>query len=105
MHDNCCGYGRETGGALDGRWHRRFPTQLLEAASSAAILVAELVAKPHLPFPGALFLTAAVAYAAGRLGLQLLHADAAIFGASTRVNLAFSVVLIVIAGGTLIVRW
>lgn len=109
---NSCCYGRETGGALglwlpdhDGHWHRRFPTQLLEAALSVAILVAELVTKPHLPFSGALFLTAAVAYAAGRLGLQLLRANAAIFGASTRVNLTFSAVLIVLAGGTLIARW
>jgi phosphatidylglycerol:prolipoprotein diacylglycerol transferase len=111
MMNGCC-YGRETGGSFGlwlpdhhGQWQRRFPTQLLEAALSTVILVAELIAKPHLPLHGALFLTAAVAYAAGRLGLQLLRANTRILGASTQVNLAFSAVLIVIAGGTLVMRW
>ena len=66
--NGCCA-GRETDGPLGvylpdqadqaGRWLRRYPVQLPEAGWSALILAGELAARPHLPAPGALFLSAA----------------------------------------------
>jgi phosphatidylglycerol:prolipoprotein diacylglycerol transferase len=53
-----------------GEWRRRVPTQLLEGAFAAALLVLALVAGPRLPFDGALFLLAAGGYASGRLALE-----------------------------------
>jgi phosphatidylglycerol:prolipoprotein diacylglycerol transferase len=102
----CCA-GRETNGPFGiwlpnhrGDWKRRYPTQLFEAACSAAILgVGIWIYTPYDP-PGVLFLGAAAAYGAGRLGLELLRADAASTALPTRINLAFSVVLVV---GSLVV--
>jgi phosphatidylglycerol:prolipoprotein diacylglycerol transferase len=48
----------------------RIPTQVLEAGWAALLLVAATVVWRRLPFPGALFLGAAAAYAAGRLALE-----------------------------------
>ena len=109
LMNGCC-YGRETGGPFGmwlpdhaGRWRRRVPTQLLESAWSGLILAAELAARPHLP-AGGLFLTAAIAYGVGRIVLQLLRGDAAEGGSSTRVNVAFSGLLILLAAATLASR-
>jgi len=110
LMNGCC-HGRETDGPLGfflpnraGQWRRRFPTQVMESALSAMILGGALIARPHLPVPGTLFLSGAVAYGVGRLGLQQLRADAVVNGPSTRLNRLFSVVLVVVAGGTLIAR-
>ena len=97
----CCA-GRETHGPFGmwlpdhvGEWNRRYPTQLLEAGWSAAILgVGTWIYTPSEP-PGALFLGAAAAYGFGRLGLELLRADAASIALPTRINLAFSGLLVV----------
>jgi prolipoprotein diacylglyceryltransferase len=97
----CCA-GRETHGPLGiwlpnhrGEWKRRYPTQLFEAAWSAAILGVGIWAYAPSDPPGVLFLGAAAAYGAGRLGLELLRADAASTALPTRINLVFSAVLVV----------
>ncbi|WP_158243963.1 prolipoprotein diacylglyceryl transferase [Mycobacterium sp. 4858] len=102
--NGCCS-GRETRGPLGvwlpdqlGEWKRRYPTQLFEAAWSAVILgVGVCLHAPSDP-PGLLFLGSAAAYGIGRLGLELLRADASGAALPTRMNLGFSVVLAVISG-------
>lgn len=53
-----------------GVWARRLPTQMLEAVWAAALLFFAVVARKSMPFPGALFLLVASAYACGRLWLE-----------------------------------
>lgn len=99
LMNGCCS-GRETHGPLGvwlpdhrGEWKRRYPTQLLEAGWAAAILgVGVLLRAPSDP-PGLLFLGSAAAYGIGRLGLELLRADAVTIALPTRMNLAFSAML------------
>jgi phosphatidylglycerol:prolipoprotein diacylglycerol transferase len=80
-----------------GEWKRRFPTQLFEAVWSAIILgVGVSINGPSDP-PGLLFLGSAAAYGMGRLGLELLRADAARTALPTRMNLAFSAMLVVVS--------
>ena len=50
-----------------GVWEKRIPTQLMEAAWAALLVVAALVARRSSPFPGAVFLFVCLGYAAGRL--------------------------------------
>ena len=50
-----------------GVWKKRIPTQLMEAAWAALLVVAALVARRSSPFPGAVFLLVCLGYAAGRL--------------------------------------
>jgi len=109
MHGCCCG--RETGGRLGmwlpnfaGQWRRRYPTQLIEAGCGVLILVVELWNRDRLPFSGALFLSATAAYAACRSVLELTRAEASSFEWQTRLNMAFSALLVVIAGGSFLVR-
>lgn len=52
---------------------KRVPTQLLEAAWAAVILVGAMVVWRRLPFPGALFLAVTASYASGRLILESLR--------------------------------
>ncbi|MEV8434926.1 prolipoprotein diacylglyceryl transferase family protein [Streptomyces chartreusis] len=112
LMSSCCA-GRETQGFLGiwlpdhvGRWRRRYPTQLLEAAWSAAILVAELcVFSAPVPVAGGLFLSAAAAYGAGRTGLEMLREDASTRAIHTRMNLGFSAILVLTAAIILAVRW
>jgi phosphatidylglycerol---prolipoprotein diacylglyceryl transferase len=103
LMNGCCA-GRVAGWPLGlwlpnhaGEWRRRYPTQLLEAGWSGVVLAAEMAAQPYLPFPGALFLSAAAAYAASRLVLEPLRENAAKGSRSTRMNLAFSAVLFILA--------
>ncbi len=101
--NGCCS-GRETQGPLGmwlpdyhGQWKRRYPTQLFEAGWSAIILgIGVWLYEPSGP-PGLLFLGSAAAYGIGRLGLELLRADAAITALPTRMNLAFSATLTVVS--------
>ena len=103
LMNGCCS-GRETHGPFGlwlpddrGEWKRRYPTQLFEAGWSAAILgVAVSLHRPSDP-PGLLFLGAAAAYGIGRIGFELLRADAASTALPTRINVAFSVVLAVVS--------
>lgn len=53
-----------------GVWDRRIPTQILEAALSAVLLVCGTAVWRWLPFPGALSLLIAAGYGAGRLLLE-----------------------------------
>jgi phosphatidylglycerol:prolipoprotein diacylglycerol transferase len=100
----CCS-GRPTGGPLGvrlpdhtGTWRRRYPTQLLEAAWSVAILaVGVALYSPSSP-AGTLFLGAACVYGFGRSGLELLRDNAAITSGATRINLGFSLLLAVGTG-------
>ena len=106
----CCA-GRETQGPFGiwlpdhfGEWKRRYPTQLFEAGWSATILgVGAWLYAPSDP-AGLLFLGSAAAYGFGRLGLELLRADAARTSPSTRINLVFSAMLAVGSFGALLLK-
>ena len=77
----CCG-GRPTARRVGlvlpdaaGLWCRRYPTQLMEAGYGAVMLAGALTWSGVAPFAGALALTVAGAYAAGRFLLAYLRAD------------------------------
>jgi len=53
-----------------GIWRRRVPSQLLEAAWAALLLLAAVVLRSRVTTPGMLFLLMAAAYACGRLGME-----------------------------------
>ncbi|WP_118914572.1 prolipoprotein diacylglyceryl transferase family protein [Mycobacterium shigaense] len=103
LMNGCCS-GRATSGPLGiwlpddrGEWKRRYPAPLFEAAWSALILdVGVALHRPSDP-AGLLFLGSAAAYGLGRLGLELLRADATRTGRPTRMNLAFSAVLALVS--------
>ncbi len=95
----CCS-GRETHGPFGlwlpddrGQWKRRYPTQLFESAWAATILIVGLSLYEPSGRPGLLFLGSAAAYGIGRLGMELLRADAAGTPLPTRINVAFSAML------------
>ena len=74
--NGCCG-GRPTNGRFslylpDHRsvWHRRIPTQLLEAGLAGLILIAAVSFWNHRPFHGSVFLASLLAYSLGRFALQ-----------------------------------
>ena len=87
-----------------GVWSRRVPTQLLEATLAAIILSACIAIWSSAPFPGALFLFAAGAYATGRLVLESVRERPP---ASRRVSLqhAISLLIAVVSFTVLTVRW
>jgi len=100
LANGCC-TGRPTGGPLgvwlpdvEGDWRRRYPTPLLEAAWAALVLVWALVARPGLPFAGALFAGVVALYGVGRLVLEPTRESAA-RPRALRANLAFSAALVV----------
>jgi phosphatidylglycerol---prolipoprotein diacylglyceryl transferase len=102
LMNGCCS-GRETNGPFGvwlpdnrGEWKRRYPTQLFEAALSASILGVGLLLYRPSDHPGLLFLGSAAAYGIGRLGLELLRADAARTARATRLNVAFSAMLVAV---------
>jgi phosphatidylglycerol:prolipoprotein diacylglycerol transferase len=101
LMNGCCS-GRETDGPFGlwlpddrGEWKRRYPTQLFEAGWSATILIFAISLHGPSDRPGLLFLGAAAAYGVGRLGLELLRAEAAGTPLPTRINVAFSAMLTV----------
>jgi phosphatidylglycerol:prolipoprotein diacylglycerol transferase len=110
LMNGCCS-GRETLGPFGlwlpdhrGEWKRRYPTQLFEAGWSAAILSIGLsLHTPSTP-PALLFLGSAAAYGIGRLGLELLRADAASTALPTRINMAFSGMLAMVSLATLVLK-
>jgi len=72
----CCS-GRPSAGpfTLDlpdhrGVWRRRIPAQLLEAGWALVVLIVAVGLWKHVPFQGALFLSAVAAYGIGRCALQ-----------------------------------
>jgi phosphatidylglycerol---prolipoprotein diacylglyceryl transferase len=103
LMNGCCS-GRETQGPFGlwlpddrGEWKRRYPSQLFEAAWSAIILGVGLSLYAPSGHPGLLFLGSAAAYGIGRLGLELLRADASSTALPTRINVAFSAMLALIS--------
>ena len=79
LASGCCA-GRPTRSRLGlalrnetGRRARRVPAPLLEIALAGLLLVALLLVRERLPFPGAGFLLALCGYAAGRLPLEGLR--------------------------------
>ena len=103
LMNGCCS-GRETHGPFGmwlpddrGEWKRRYPSQLFEAAWSATILIVGVLLYQPSGHPGLLFLGSAAAYGIGRLGLELLRAEAASTALPTRINLAFSGMLAVVS--------
>ncbi len=103
LMNGCCS-GRETHGPFGvwlpddhGEWKRRYPTQLFEAGWSATILAVGVWFYAPSERPGLLFLGAAAAYGIGRVGLELLRADAASTALPTRINVAFSAMLAVVS--------
>ncbi len=87
-----------------GVWERRAPTQLLEALLALLLLAGAVLAWRHRPFPGAVFLGAAGAYAVGRLGLESLRERPA---ESRRLTIhhVLSLVLIATCGTVLVHGW
>jgi prolipoprotein diacylglyceryl transferase len=107
---NGCCVGRATNGPLgvwlpdrSGQWKRRYPTQVLEALWTAAILATLLLIRDRLG-TGELFLAGAIGYGAGRIGLERLRESAANRELSTRINVATSVAIVVLAAGLIIFR-
>jgi prolipoprotein diacylglyceryltransferase len=85
--NGCCG-GKPTTGPvalylpnLQGVWCRRVPTQLLEAAWAALILLGLLGLWNRFPFDGGLFLYTVTAYALGRFWLEATRDDVETMGA------------------------
>lgn len=108
--NGCCS-GRETQGPFGlwlpderGEWKRRYPTQLFEAGWSATILGVGVWLYEPSARPGLLFLGSAAAYGTGRLGLELLRADAASTALPTRLNVAFSAVLAAVSLGAFVLK-
>lgn len=108
---NGCCCGRETGGWFGvrlpntrGIWQRRVPTQALEAACAAGLLMVAMVMWRRTPFPGALFLLIMLSYASARLLLELAreHGNR---GRQFRVAYALSVIFVVTSISVLAVNW
>jgi phosphatidylglycerol:prolipoprotein diacylglycerol transferase len=110
LMSGCCS-GRETHGPFGlwlpdyrGEWKRRYPTQLFEAGWSAMILGIGVWLYEPSDRPGLLFLGSAAAYGIGRLGLELLRADAASTALPTRINVAFSAMLTVVSVAAFVLK-
>lgn len=86
-----------------GVWKRRIPTQILEAAWAAILLVSSMLIWPRLPFDGALFLFVVAGYAAGRLLLESAR-DEATSGKGFTVHHAISLLLVAMAAGAIVTR-
>jgi phosphatidylglycerol:prolipoprotein diacylglycerol transferase len=87
-----------------GVWERRIPSQCLESAWAAVLLVSAILLRQRMPFPGALFLSVCCVYPAGRLILETFREPE---GGSSRFTMyhAISVVIMVLALVTLSVKW
>ncbi len=108
---NGCCCGRPTSGWFGirlpnpgGIWERRIPTQALEAACAAVLLIVATVMWARPPFPGALFLLITLSYASARLALELAreHPNR---GRQFRVAYALSVVFVLTSISVLAVNW
>lgn len=86
-----------------GVWARRLPTQCLEAAWGAMLLLGALLVWRRMPFPGALFLTIAGGYASGRLALESTREEA--MARRFTVHHTISVLILIIALSLLTARW
>lgn len=77
MNGCCSGRASRTWGMYlpnhAGVREKRVPTQLLEAAWAAILLVFAIAVRSSAPFPGALFLMICLGYAAGRLAMEFFR--------------------------------
>jgi phosphatidylglycerol:prolipoprotein diacylglycerol transferase len=87
-----------------GVWGRRIPTQCLEAAWAAVLLLSGIVVWPRLPLPGALFLLVALGYASGRFGMEFLREREPEAGRFT-LSHVISLVTVVLSISTLTIYW
>ncbi len=108
--NGCCG-GRPTSGWFgislpntNGVWQRRIPTQALEAASAAVLLIVATGIWGRPPFPGALFLLITLSYASVRLALELAR-DHLNRGRQFRVAYCLSVVFVLTSISVLAANW
>jgi phosphatidylglycerol---prolipoprotein diacylglyceryl transferase len=108
--NGCCA-GRATEGRLalylpdhQGIWQRRIPTQLLEAAWTAILLVGAVTLWQQMPFRGALFLYALAGYGIGRFLLEFTRERQDRVG-KIKLYHAISAVLIVLSLTTFFVVW
>jgi prolipoprotein diacylglyceryltransferase len=87
-----------------GVWDRRVPTQFLEAAWAAMLLVFAIAVRHSLPFPGALFLLVAAGYASGRLVFESTREPEP---RARRITIghAISAITVVLSCATLVARW
>jgi prolipoprotein diacylglyceryltransferase len=88
----------------EGIWTRRIPTQCLEAALAAALLVAAGANWHRLPFPGALFAFVVAGYGGGRLILEGTR-EQRVGGRRFTVHHAISLAMVVVSVTVLAVRW
>jgi phosphatidylglycerol---prolipoprotein diacylglyceryl transferase len=109
MHGCCAGRSSQCWLAIRlpdhlGVRQKRIPTQLLEAAWAAVLLLCAVAAWRRLPFPGALFLTVTAAYASGRLVMESLREQER---AARKFNVfhGFSLALVVLSLAMLAARW
>ena len=108
--NGCCS-GRPTQGWFGirlcdthGVWQKRVPTQALEAACAAGLLIVAMVVWRRMPFPGALFLLIILSYSSIRLLLELAreHGNRR---RQFRIAYAFSVVFVVASISALALNW
>lgn len=87
-----------------GVWEKRVPTQVLEAALAAVLLVCAVAVRRSVPFHGALFLLAALGYASGRLLLEFARERQQ---KASRFSIAhvISLVLALLSISTLTIYW
>jgi phosphatidylglycerol:prolipoprotein diacylglycerol transferase len=88
-----------------GIWDRRIPTQCLETACAAFLLVVALIAKTLTLFPGALFLIVVAGYAGGRLVLESTREAAASGASRFTIHHGISIGMIVLSVAALIAGW
>ena len=87
----------------EGVWERRLPTQFLELGWAAVLLAGAILARPRLPFAGALFWLVTAGYAVGRLWLESMREESV--GQRFTVQHGISVLLITLAIGVFAVGW
>jgi phosphatidylglycerol:prolipoprotein diacylglycerol transferase len=76
----------------------------LEAGWAAVILIVAVLSHGPADRTGLLFFGSAAAYGLGRLGLELLRADAACTALPTRINVGFSAMLTVVSLAAFVVE-
>ncbi len=108
--NGCCG-GRPTRGwfGIDlpnthGVWRKRVPTQALEAACAAVLLLVAIVMWRRTPFPGALFLLIMLSYSSARLLLELARERVG-HGRQFRIAYALSVIFVLSSISALALNW
>lgn len=107
---NGCCCGRETTSRCgcqlpdaSGVVARRIPTQLLEAGWAVVLLLGAAVAVGRMPFPGAFFLAALAAYAAGRFFLEFTREGPRTVGGRLTVAQTCSAVFVLLSVTVLVV--